>query len=304
MAKNAMRVINNSVSNSAMRITDRSDESVDVFLTDVRKCSRLTPDEEYAVGVLAHKGDEQAINRLICSNLRLCISAANDWTGKKIPYADLIGAARWGLCRAARQYDPEEGSFSSYARLWMADAIREVVDAYTTISVPVNKAKTVARILRLRGKMMMDTHADHEVSNYEVWDYYVEQRENEGLEPEVTFAEFLATIAAQQEGTRFVSSKDDEDDSPFIVDLVSDGEDAFDAVRAGLRADALHEAISQLDDDDVRRTLLLLFGIGCKERSAEEVASLMGCSSQTVLNRKNRGLKQLRTLLQSSPWVA
>jgi len=288
-----------------MRITDRSEESVKAFLAAASKYPRLTADEERTLGLLARSGDEQAIQRLICCNLRLCVTVANDWTGYDVPFNDIIGAAREGLCIAARKFDPDRGRFSVYASQWMKDCIRKLLNEDTVVSLPINAPKVVKAILERKNEVALKLNMDEElVTEDDLWDDYEDEQEKMGESPDISYAVFKGAINAPKNFERFVAPNErDSEDSPYYVDLASDGEDPYNVIFANGRAQALHEALEQLTDD-VRRTLQLLYGIGCKEHKAKDVARIMGVSEQTVRNRVKSGRKKLALLLGESPWAA
>jgi RNA polymerase sigma-32 factor len=82
----------------------------------------LTREEEQELGKRAFEdNDEEAINKLITSNLRLVAKIAADFNrtwNKNI--MDLIQEGNLGLMQAARKFDPNQGTkFSYYASFWI-----------------------------------------------------------------------------------------------------------------------------------------------------------------------------------------
>lgn len=79
----------------------------------------------------------QRAARLVRDNLRLCgwIAKRFAWTG--LEEDDLAQAAFFGLARAAATFEPERGSFSTWAWWWMRNHVqREVAQMRSTIRVP------------------------------------------------------------------------------------------------------------------------------------------------------------------------
>jgi len=65
-----------------------------------------------------------ARDRLAEANLWLVVSLAERFTGRGVPYPDLIQAGNRGLTRAVHRYDPAKGyGFATYATWWIRQAI-------------------------------------------------------------------------------------------------------------------------------------------------------------------------------------
>ena len=61
------------------RFIDTSDESISLYLKDVRKINMLTPQEENALAMKIQEGDSVAAEKLITANLRFVISVAKEY---------------------------------------------------------------------------------------------------------------------------------------------------------------------------------------------------------------------------------
>ena len=82
-------------------ITDRSTDSVRMYLKDISKYPLLTPEQERELAVKAINGDKQAKNKLIESNLRFVVSIAKQYQGKGLELEDLISTGNMGLSKLA-----------------------------------------------------------------------------------------------------------------------------------------------------------------------------------------------------------
>ena len=98
-----------------------------LYLKEIGRISRLSPEEERETGERARKGDLRARRRLVESNLRLVVFAARRFVSGPVPLEDLIEEGNLGLIEAAERYDPAYGTrFSTYA-FWK---IRQKMLAY------------------------------------------------------------------------------------------------------------------------------------------------------------------------------
>jgi RNA polymerase primary sigma factor len=95
-----------------------------LYLKEISKIPLLTPDEEKELGRRAQRGDKEALQKLIESNLRFVIKIAKKYRKSGLPFLDLINEGNLGLIEAARRFDPERKvRFTSYAVWWIRQAI-------------------------------------------------------------------------------------------------------------------------------------------------------------------------------------
>ena len=109
----------------------------------------IRPEDEEDLRALMALGEE-AIQRLIRSNLRLVVALAKRHTGQGLSMLDLIQEGNLGLLRAVKGFDFERGfKFSTYAVWWIKQSImRAVSDQGRTIRVPVHVSEQVYRATR------------------------------------------------------------------------------------------------------------------------------------------------------------
>jgi len=142
---------------SAERITDRSD-NVARYFTDVSSHSMLGPEEEFKIALLAQKGDEGAIQKLILSNLRFVLSVAKQYTSTGAPFEDLICQGNIGLCDAARTFDPTKGfKFISYAVWHIRKEILTYLNSdHRTVRLPQNIVNDINKIRRANESILQE----------------------------------------------------------------------------------------------------------------------------------------------------
>jgi RNA polymerase primary sigma factor len=84
---------------------------------------RLAAGERIDLEWTAERGI-RARNHLLEANLRLVVSLARRYTGRGVPFTDLIQEGNLGLIRAMEKFDYTKGyKFSAYATWWIRQAI-------------------------------------------------------------------------------------------------------------------------------------------------------------------------------------
>src|SRR5437588_6634021 len=126
-------------------------DSMSLFLQDVRRHPLLTREEEVALSKRVERGDLEAKERLVNSNLRLVITNARKYEGHELPLLDLIQEGILGLIRAAEKFDWRKGyKFSTYATFWIRESIqRALANRGRTIRIPVHVGQRERKLERV-----------------------------------------------------------------------------------------------------------------------------------------------------------
>src|SRR5438093_11624104 len=103
------------------------------YLREISKLSRLTADEERALGArIRHDADQAAVTRLVEANLRFVVSYAKRYRGLGLSFLDLIHEGNLGLIEAARRFDAARNvKFISYAVWWIRQAMMQALSDQT-----------------------------------------------------------------------------------------------------------------------------------------------------------------------------
>jgi RNA polymerase primary sigma factor len=125
-------------------------DALQLFLNEAARYPLLTAAEEVELAKRVERGDEEAKERMINSNLRLVVSIAKRYQGHGLSLLDLIQEGIIGLIRAVEKFDWRRGfKFSTYATWWIRQAVqRGVANKSRTIRIPVHIVEREQKIAR------------------------------------------------------------------------------------------------------------------------------------------------------------
>lgn len=103
-------------------------QAVTIYCDELRKCKPINAAKEKKLVKLARKGNANAKNELISSNLRFVFDIAKRYAGKGVPMGDLISEGNIGLIKALDRFDENKGyRFITYAVWWIKQSIIEAI---------------------------------------------------------------------------------------------------------------------------------------------------------------------------------
>jgi RNA polymerase primary sigma factor len=117
----------------------------------------LSADARMELEQIAEEGT-RAKNRLLEANLRLVVSLAKRFTGRGMPFLDLIQEGNLGLIKAVEKFDGVKGyTFSTYGTWWIRQAMtRAMVDQAQTIRIPVRMVEAINKLARVQRQRRQD----------------------------------------------------------------------------------------------------------------------------------------------------
>jgi len=134
------------------------EDDVRQYLNEIRQYPRLTQEEERTLAQRCAQGDEEAIRRMVDSNLRLVVSVAREYTGRGAALLDLIQEGSIGLLVAAKKFDYTlDFRFSTYATKWIRQGItRYLFNHGGMIRVPLHTAERMRKIMQAQSQLRQE----------------------------------------------------------------------------------------------------------------------------------------------------
>lgn len=263
-----------------------AEDSVKQFLQDIRRYPRLTPEQERNIAIGCAAGDQEAIRRMVSSNLQLVVSIAKEYAGRGVPVLDLIQEGSIGLIAAAKKFDyTKEVRFSTYATKWIRQGVaRCVMEHSSLIRVPHYTAEQINKVLRAKGNLLQQN--GQEPTPAEIADSC-------GMEPEKVRQ--LLSMYPQVCSLDAPMGSDGEDDLQTRIEDMQSVQPQEELVRRELKntIDVLLSMLTQRQQE----VLQLRYGFSGQEpQSMEKVALELGISKERVRQIEHQAMDKLKKM--------
>jgi RNA polymerase primary sigma factor len=132
------------------QITNRENQSLDKYLTEIGRLDMITPQEEADLARRIRDGDTIALEKLAKANLRFVVSVAKQYQNFGLSLNDLINEGNLGLIKAAQRFDETRGfKFISYAVWWIRQSIMQsLAEQSRIVRLPLNRVGSLNKIAR------------------------------------------------------------------------------------------------------------------------------------------------------------
>jgi RNA polymerase primary sigma factor len=266
-------------------VHETTTDALQLFLRDAGRHPLLTAAQEVELAKRIERGDPQAKQTMIQSNLRLVVSIAKNYRNQGLPFLDLIQEGTLGLIRAVEKFDWRRGyKFSTYATWWIRQAVaRALADKARTIRMPVH---IVERMQKLnRAERTLWTQLGREPTLEEIAE-----------EANLPIAQAHEVKAAARASTSLDQPVGDTEDAVFGDFVAGEGPLPDEQVEVSLRCQALAEALAALSERE-RKVLILRYGLDDAEPAPDLLEGLrLGLTRERVRQIETEALKRLARL--------
>ena len=233
----------------------------------------LSQEEVEKLVKLAHKGDKEAQETLVTSNIALVKSIVSKFVGRGVEFEDLYQVGCMGLVKAINHFDSSYNvRFSTYAVPMIAGEIKRFLrdDGAVKVSRSLKElaARSVAATETLKAKLGREPTI-HEVAE--------------------AVGESAEDVAVAREASKACISLHEptfEEDSAPLIDQVSEGDREDELIDRLL----LKELLSTLEPRERQIIFLRYF----RDETQSEIAKKLGVSQVQVSRLENKIIRKLR----------
>jgi RNA polymerase primary sigma factor len=257
-------------------------DSLQLFLNEISRYPLLTAAEEVELAKRIERGDMEAKERMINSNLRLVVSIAKRYQGHGLSLLDLIQEGVLGLIRAVEKFDWRRGfKFSTYATWWIRQAVqRGVQNRARTIRVPVHVADLERKAAR--SERQLATKLGREPTLAEVAE-----------DAKIPIEQLRQARGAARAVTSLDRPIGEEGEATLIDILPAERGDPALEIDVAFGDGALERALETLPDLE-RQVVELRFGLAReKSLSIQDAAKELGISRERVRRMERTALEHL-----------
>jgi RNA polymerase primary sigma factor len=261
-------------------------DALQLFLNEAGRYKLLTAEEEAELAKRIERGDKEAKDLMINSNLRLVVSIAKRYQGHGLSLLDLIPEGIIGLIRAVEKFDYRKGfKFSTYATWWIRQAVqRGVANKSRTIRIPVHIVEREQKIARAERELVVKLGR---------------QPNDQELAKAAKLP--LKQVKEVKQAARAVTSLDKpigDDDSGTYGDLfASETGSTEEEIEVSLREETLRKALADLPERE-RQVLKLRYGMNGERdpMSLEAIGRELGITRERVRQIESNALETLSML--------
>jgi RNA polymerase primary sigma factor len=257
-------------------------EALELFLRRARVHPLLTAAEEIELAKRIERGDLEAKERMINSNLRLVVSQARRYQGHGLSMEDLVQEGMLGLIRAVEKFDWRRGfKFSTYGTLWIRQAIQRGLQNHgRTIRVPVHVAQRQVKVRKLESEL--SAKLQREPTDEEI-----------AAVAELPVDEVMELRELNRAMTSLDQPVGEDGETAFGELLASDAPEPAEEVAVAERGRQVDALVGQLPEDE-RNVIRLRFGLtGDEPLTLRQTGSELGITTERARQLEAKGLDRL-----------
>jgi RNA polymerase primary sigma factor len=259
-------------------------DALQLFLREAGRHRLLTAAQEVELAKRIERGDEEAKQRMIQSNLLLVVSIAKKYRDPGLPFLDLIQEGALGLIRAVEKFDWRRGyKFSTYATWWIRQAVeRALADKARTIRLPVHVVERLQKVYR--AERNLPTRLGREPSLEEIAE-----------EASLSLEQARQVRAAARAVASLDQPVGDEEDAVLADFVAGEGLLPEEEVELSLRSQALEQVLAALGERE-RQVLVLRYGLDDEPKTLEEIGRRFGLTRERIRQIEVEALRRLASL--------
>jgi RNA polymerase sigma-32 factor len=269
------------------------EQSLNRYLSEIRKFPLLQPEEEYMLAKrFQEHGDPEAAAKLVTSHLRLVAKIAMGYRGYGLPASELISEGNIGLMQGVKKFEPDRGfRLATYAMWWIRASIQEyILRSWSLVKMGTTAAQKKLFFNLRRMKSQIDAFEDGDLAP----EHVAKIATDLGVtEEEVTSMNRRMAMGGDTSLNVMVGEDGDAQWQDWLVD--SDplqDERLADAQEKDVRHDMLTQAMESLNDRE--KHILAERRLADDPKTLEELSQVYGVSRERVRQIEVRAFYKLQ----------
>ncbi|MFC0685660.1 RNA polymerase sigma factor RpoH [Novosphingobium clariflavum] len=270
-----------------------SEQSLNRYLSEIRKFPLLKPEQEYMLAKrFKEHEDPEAAAQLVTSHLRLVAKIAMGYRGYGLPVSELISEGNIGLMQGVKKFEPDRGfRLATYAMWWIKASIQEfILRSWSLVKMGTTAGQKKLFFNLRRMKKNLDAYEDTDLHPDDVATIAttlgVSQQEVVNMNRRMMMggdASLNVSLREEGEGQWMDILADDR---PLQDETVADAEEAT------VRHDMLVEAMDSLNDRE--RDILTERRLTDDPKTLEELSQVYNVSRERVRQIEVRAFEKLQ----------
>ncbi len=260
----------------------------------------LSREEEYSLAMAyQERGDLQAAQKLVLSNMRYVVMIARSYNGYGLPLADLLQEGAMGLMKAVKRFNPKMGvRLVTFASHWIKAEMQEfILRNWRIVRVATTKAqrKLFFKLRSSKKRLGWFTKEEREqVAN----DLNVTAKDVEEMEARLSSNEVSFDLDEDEDSTgnflpspsSYVESKTEDPANLVISDNLN-----------GMAKEQLYLALEKLDDRS--KDILTKRWLNEDKTTLKDLSYVYSVSLERIRQLESEALQQLRNALTEADIV-
>ncbi len=275
------------------------EQSLNRYLSEIRKFPILTPEQEYMLAKRYQEHeDPEAAAQLVSSHLRLVAKIAMGYRGYGLPVADLISEGNVGLMQGVKKFEPDRGfRLATYAMWWIKASMQEfILRSWSLVKMGTTAAQKKLFFNLRRMKKQLEAYEDSDLSPEDVTKIATDL----GV-PEQEVVNMNRRMMMGGDASLNVSLRGDEEGAGEWQDWLTDDrplqdETVAEAEESQMRMAMLAEAMGSLNDRE--RHILTERRLTEKPQTLEELSQAYDVSRERIRQIEVRAFEKLQKAMQ------
>ena len=266
---------------------EHTTDILQLYLKEISKAKLLTALQETELAKKIEKGDLDAKQKMVQSNLRLVVSICKSYMNRGLAFMDIIEEGNIGLIRAAELYSYKKGfRFSTYATWWIRQGITRAIAKHgRAVRLPIHVTEQLNRFTRINQKLSQRFGRDPKLEELA-----------KSMRLSINRVRELMMFAQQ---TQSLDETVGPEDDRNVVEVIEDSsqKSPFDEVSGRIVEERMSSLLEILPERE-QEIVCLRFGLrGRDPHTLEEIGEALRLSRERVRQIEARALKRLRQML-------